>query len=140
MINRNPLHKEQADKLQQIFKDKQFVCEGDVYALDVQRTQTHNRMMRVRPKDHIRYLVTTELDTGAHRVFASDKCQTIERPLTIAEANPPTGFKVEEPTPIAVAEATPPASIEADEDVIIPIPKKKIAKVKEPVVKKSKKK
>ncbi len=148
MIHRNPLHKEQADKVQQIFKDNQFVCEGQTYTLDMIRTKSLNRERRVRPKDPIQYLVATPIgETGVIPIFTSDGCLTVdeythrkdirERELTAVPTEPdPRSHpltmdeceQTEQPqAEVFRIEGKPlpiPASIESDDDLAKPAPKK----------------
>ena len=95
MIHRIQSHRDQADKVARIYKDKKFVHEGTTYILDILSSKAADRMNNVRPKDHIHDLSGTT-PAGGTMVVTSDKCvtagehaQIVSHPLTIAECEPP---------------------------------------------------
>lgn len=138
MIHRSPIHRSEAEKLAQIYKDKQFVHEGTVYELDIVQSKESTRLARMRPKDAIQRLVGT---AATHHIEVnSDTCFTVAQH---ASQNETKAMMAAEPTPESfdgskvdldkADEVGQMASVEADEDVT-PAPKKAV-KPKDPVAK-----
>ena len=142
MIHRSPIHKSEADKLAQIYRDKQFVHEGTVYELDIVQSKESTRLARMRPKDAVQKLVGT---AAIHRVEVnSDTCMTVAQHYHLENAKAMYVESLVEKSPVdwpelrkrfadapsiaetqAKIESMPPASIESDDD-IPPAPKKAV--------------